>query len=151
ALAYISSVSFLGWDGVGLCSYLLIGFWYKDYRKASAGMKAFVVNRVGDWGFICGLSLLFWGMGGAWLDQGRYLSDYRARFIAVHAEEWSHGEEEGDEPAEHTGGAAKQGDHQGAEQHEDKAEEGPRGKRDINAIARSGNGKGELTFTAYPG
>ena len=48
-------VMFFGWEGVGLCSYLLIGFWYKDYKKATAGMKAFVVNRVGDWGFICGL------------------------------------------------------------------------------------------------
>src|SRR5207248_3476738 len=57
-------VMFFGWEGVGLCSYLLIGFWWKDYRKASAGMKAFVVNRVGDWGFVVGLMLLFWSMGG---------------------------------------------------------------------------------------
>ena len=80
-------VMFFGWEGVGLCSYLLIGFWYKDYKKATAGMKAFVVNRVGDWGFICGLALLFWGVGGAWVDQGRYLSDYRARFVAAQPEE----------------------------------------------------------------
>src|SRR5215813_13642951 len=65
-------VMFFGWEGVGLCSYLLIGFWYKDYKKASAGMKAFVVNRVGDWGVICGLGLLFWGLGGAWTEHGRY-------------------------------------------------------------------------------
>ena len=43
---------FFGWEGVGLCSYLLIGFWYKDFDKATAGMKAFVVNRVGDFAFI---------------------------------------------------------------------------------------------------
>ncbi|HUB09496.1 MAG TPA: NADH-quinone oxidoreductase subunit L [Myxococcales bacterium] len=42
---------FVGWEGVGLCSYLLIGFWYDDAAKASAGRKAFVVNRIGDFGF----------------------------------------------------------------------------------------------------
>ena len=57
---------FFGWEGVGLCSYLLIAFWYTDPAKAAAGMKAFVVNRIGDFGFIVGLFLLFWGLGGAW-------------------------------------------------------------------------------------
>lgn len=52
-------VLFLGWEGVGLCSYLLIGFWYTDMEKSIAGMKAFVVNRVGDLGFLLGLFLLF--------------------------------------------------------------------------------------------
>jgi NADH-quinone oxidoreductase subunit L len=55
---------FVGWEGVGLCSYLLIGFWYTDLAKAAAGVKAFVVNRVGDFAFITGLFLLFWGLGG---------------------------------------------------------------------------------------
>jgi NADH-quinone oxidoreductase subunit L len=41
-------VMFVGWEGVGLCSYLLIGFWFTDSEKAAAGMKAFVVNRIGD-------------------------------------------------------------------------------------------------------
>ncbi|MDK9699267.1 MAG: NADH-quinone oxidoreductase subunit L [bacterium] len=50
---------FIGWEGVGLCSYLLIGFWYKDMAKASAGKKAFVVNRIGDWGFLLGMLLMF--------------------------------------------------------------------------------------------
>ena len=59
-------VMFFGWEGVGLCSYLLIAFWYTDPAKAAAGMKAFVVNRFGDFGFILGLFLLFWGLGGAW-------------------------------------------------------------------------------------
>jgi len=53
---------FFGWEGVGLCSYLLIGFWYTDVAKAKAGMKAFVVNRIGDWGFVSGLLILFWGV-----------------------------------------------------------------------------------------
>jgi NADH-quinone oxidoreductase subunit L len=57
---------FFGWEGVGLCSYLLIGFWYKEKKNASAGMKAFVVNRIGDWGFVTGLFFLFWGLGGSW-------------------------------------------------------------------------------------
>ena len=54
---------FLGWEGVGLCSYLLIGFWYEDDEKASAGKKAFIVNRIGDAGFIFGTALLFWYLG----------------------------------------------------------------------------------------
>ena len=60
---------FVGWEGVGLCSYLLIGFWFTDLEKAQAGMKAFIVNRVGDFGFFVGLMLLFWtlfeGSGGS--------------------------------------------------------------------------------------
>ncbi|MFQ5352441.1 MAG: proton-conducting transporter membrane subunit, partial [Candidatus Binatia bacterium] len=54
---------FVGWEGVGLCSYLLIGFWYTDSDKASAGKKAFVVNRIGDAGFLLGAFLLYWTMG----------------------------------------------------------------------------------------
>ncbi len=59
---------FLGWEGVGLCSYFLIGFWYEDPEKAYAGLKAFVVNRIGDFGFLLGIFLLFWGLGrnGVW-------------------------------------------------------------------------------------
>src|SRR5262247_4116567 len=59
---------FVGWEGVGLCSYLLIGFWYTDDEKASAGKKAFIVNRIGDAGFLLGLFLLFWSLGekGVW-------------------------------------------------------------------------------------
>jgi NADH-quinone oxidoreductase subunit L len=51
-------VMFVGWEGVGLCSYLLIGFWYEDPEKAAAGKKAFLTNRVGDAGFLIGLMLL---------------------------------------------------------------------------------------------
>src|SRR5215470_10148174 len=59
---------FVGWEGVGLCSYLLIGFWYTDDEKASAGKKAFIVNRIGDAGFLLGIFLLFWSLGeaGVW-------------------------------------------------------------------------------------
>ena len=53
---------FVGWEGVGLCSYLLIGFWYEDAANASAGTKAFVTNRVGDVGFLLGSFLLAWGL-----------------------------------------------------------------------------------------
>jgi len=60
------AVMFFGWEGVGLASYLLIAFWYSDPEKARAGMKAFVVNRIGDLGFLLGLLLLFWALGGAW-------------------------------------------------------------------------------------
>ncbi|HTL53880.1 MAG TPA: NADH-quinone oxidoreductase subunit L [Planctomycetota bacterium] len=55
---------FVGWEGVGLCSYLLIGFWYEDPEKAKAGRKAFVVNRIGDVGFLLGICIfLFTGVG----------------------------------------------------------------------------------------
>ena len=50
---------FFGWEGVGLCSYLLIGFWYKKPSANSAAIKAFVVNRVGDFGFAIGIFLIF--------------------------------------------------------------------------------------------
>jgi NADH-quinone oxidoreductase subunit L len=52
-------VMFVGWEGVGLCSYLLIGFWYRKKSASDAGKKAFIVNRVGDFGFILGVLLLF--------------------------------------------------------------------------------------------
>ncbi|HOB53397.1 MAG TPA: NADH-quinone oxidoreductase subunit L [Acidobacteriota bacterium] len=50
---------FLGWEGVGLCSYLLIGFYFHKPSAAAAGKKAFIVNRIGDFGFVVGLVLLF--------------------------------------------------------------------------------------------
>jgi NADH-quinone oxidoreductase subunit L len=55
-------VLFVGWEGVGLCSYALIGFWYKELANASAGSKAFIVNRVGDFGFVVGMFALFWAL-----------------------------------------------------------------------------------------
>jgi NADH-quinone oxidoreductase subunit L len=53
-------VMFVGWEGVGVCSYLLIGFWFLDDHNAKCGQKAFVVNRIGDFGFLLGIFLLFW-------------------------------------------------------------------------------------------
>ncbi|MDQ3068738.1 MAG: NADH-quinone oxidoreductase subunit L [Acidobacteriota bacterium] len=52
-------VMFVGWEGVGLCSYLLIGFWFKKKSASDAGKKAFIVNRIGDFGFILGMLLIF--------------------------------------------------------------------------------------------
>jgi NADH-quinone oxidoreductase subunit L len=60
------AMMFFGWEGVGLASYLLIAFWYTDPEKAKAGMKAFIANRFGDFGFLVGLLVLFWALGGAW-------------------------------------------------------------------------------------
>ncbi len=57
------AVMFIGWEGVGLCSYLLIGFWYGKDSAASAGKKAFVTNRVGDFGFLLGTGLLIATLG----------------------------------------------------------------------------------------
>src|SRR5687767_9854339 len=56
-------VMFVGWEGVGLCSYLLIGFWFTKQSASDAGKKAFIVNRVGDLGFILGMLSLFWAFG----------------------------------------------------------------------------------------
>ncbi len=58
-LANNYALMFVGWEGVGLCSYLLIGFWFERQSAADAGKKAFVVNRIGDAGFLLGIFLLF--------------------------------------------------------------------------------------------
>jgi NADH-quinone oxidoreductase subunit L len=75
------AMMFFGWEGVGLASYLLISFWYTDPEKAAAGMKAFVANRFGDFGFLVGLLLLFWGLGGSWAPRegGMRNTDYVPR------------------------------------------------------------------------
>ncbi len=57
------AVMFIGWEGVGLCSYLLIGFWFNKDSAANAGKKAFITNRVGDFGFILGIGLLIYHLG----------------------------------------------------------------------------------------
>jgi NADH-quinone oxidoreductase subunit L len=56
-------VLFVGWEGVGLASYLLIGFWFEDPEKAAAGKKAFITNRIGDAGFLLGMFLLYTVLG----------------------------------------------------------------------------------------
>ena len=56
-------VLFVGWEGVGLASYLLIGFWFGDMEKAAAGKKAFIVNRIGDAGFLLGMFVLYTTLG----------------------------------------------------------------------------------------
>ena len=55
---------FVGWEGVGLCSYLLIGYWFEDPAKAAAGKKAFVVNRIGDFGVLIAMFLVLWTLQG---------------------------------------------------------------------------------------
>jgi NADH-quinone oxidoreductase subunit L len=52
-------VMFVGWEGVGLCSYLLIGFWFTERINADAGLKAFIINRIGDFGFLVAMLLIF--------------------------------------------------------------------------------------------
>ena len=63
ALAGNFLVLFVGWEGVGLCSYLLIGFWYEKNSAADAGRKAFLTNRIGDWGCLLGVFLVFFTFG----------------------------------------------------------------------------------------
>ena len=62
------ALTFLGWEGVGVCSYLLISFWFTEEANAAAGKKAFITNRVGDWGFMLAM---FWAF--AALGSVRYL------------------------------------------------------------------------------
>src|SRR5262245_24909575 len=56
-------ITFLGWEGVGTCSYFLISFWFSDEANASAGKKAFITNRVGDWGFMLAIFVAFASVG----------------------------------------------------------------------------------------
>ncbi len=56
-------VMFVGWEGVGLCSYLLIGYWYEKKSASDAGKKAFITNRIGDWGFLIGVFLIYFTFG----------------------------------------------------------------------------------------
>ncbi len=56
-------VTFLGWEGVGACSYFLIAFWHEKASAATAGKKAFITNRVGDWGFMMAMFIAFWAVG----------------------------------------------------------------------------------------
>ena len=70
-------VMFVGWEGVGLCSYLLIGFWYTRPSAAEAGKKAFIMNRVGDFGFILGVLTLF-----AWCGSVNYHEVFHAAPLA---------------------------------------------------------------------
>ncbi len=69
---------FVGWEGVGLCSYLLIGFWFRKQSAADAGKKAFVVNRVGDFGFVLGMLLIFATFGTLDFQQVAAAADARA-------------------------------------------------------------------------
>jgi NADH-quinone oxidoreductase subunit L len=74
---------FVGWEGVGLCSYLLIGFWFEDSHKAFCGRKAFIANRIGDFGFLVGMFWLFVALKGKVGDAGVVTLSYD--FIRAHA------------------------------------------------------------------
>ena len=100
---------FFGWEGVGLCSYLLIAFWYTDSQKAAAGMKAFVVNRFGDFGFVLGLFLLFWALGGAWHKGPEGKLTYAETDMASLHTTANAGHEAGEPAAEHDSGHVKVG------------------------------------------
>ncbi|MGC8926672.1 MAG: NADH-quinone oxidoreductase subunit L [Myxococcota bacterium] len=75
---------FVGWEGVGLCSYLLIGFWYSEEEKANAGRKAFIVNRIGDLAFIIGIFLILGHFGSASfsvINERAYLTPENLAFV----------------------------------------------------------------------
>jgi len=71
-------VMFVGWEGVGLCSYLLIGFWFRKKSAADAGKKAFIVNRIGDFGFVLAMLLIFAAFGTLDFQQVAAAADGRA-------------------------------------------------------------------------
>src|SRR6056300_1012985 len=78
---------FFGWEGVGLCSYLLIGFWYKKESANNAAIKAFLVNRVGDFGFAIGIFLIFYYFGSVNYDEvflkAKSLIDKEINFLGI--------------------------------------------------------------------
>ena len=82
---------FFGWEGVGLVSYLLIGFWYEKEAALEGGLKAFLVNRVGDFGFILGIGLIFAAVGslhyGTVFNQAHVMANQSLQVISGHP--WS--------------------------------------------------------------
>jgi NADH-quinone oxidoreductase subunit L len=69
---------FVGWEGVGLCSYLLIGFWYTDHANADAGKKAFITNRIGDFGFLLGMFFILYALNSQGLPMSLSFEDLQA-------------------------------------------------------------------------
>jgi NADH-quinone oxidoreductase subunit L len=76
-------VMFIGWEGVGLCSFLLIGFWFEKTEYANAGRKAFVVNRIGDFAFLIGMFLLYWAVKDKGFAQSLDFGDLRSPVAGV--------------------------------------------------------------------
>ena len=80
-------LTFLGWEGVGACSYFLIAFWFEKEENASAGKKAFITNRVGDWGFMVAIFMTFFAFGtvtyAEFLPMAPGLAQTTATFIAL--------------------------------------------------------------------
>ena len=80
-------LTFLGWEGVGACSYFLISFWFEKDANATAGKKAFITNRIGDWGFMVGTFVVFFAFGSVtyqqFLPEASGLAQTTATFIAV--------------------------------------------------------------------
>src|SRR5688572_20483854 len=80
-------VTFLGWEGVGACSYFLIAFWFDKMPNAVAGKKAFVTNRIGDWGYMLGMFLTFGALGSItyYAEDGTGFLDHTSELAAVTA------------------------------------------------------------------
>ena len=76
---------YVGWEAVGLCSYALIGFWYKKPSAAGAAKKAFVVNRIGDFGFGLGIMMIWTLLGTLELHRGLRARSARSSRVADHA------------------------------------------------------------------
>jgi len=80
-------VMFIGWEGVGLCSYLLIGFWFKNQQFNNAAKKAFIMNRIGDLGFLLGMFLIFYTFGtftyNGVFEQAKVLSSGSGVLVAI--------------------------------------------------------------------
>jgi NADH-quinone oxidoreductase subunit L len=86
SLADNAVLFFAGWQVAGFAGASLVGLARGDYPRATDAVRVFLIGRLGDAALLAAIALLFWGMGGAWLDDDRFSSDYRARFIAVETE-----------------------------------------------------------------
>lgn len=120
-------VMLLGWEGIALGSAALLTVLG---RRVASGTRAFIAHRAGDALLLAGTALLFWGVGGQWLADGRYLPDYRARFVAV---------SEKVTPEEQ----------RPARQEEDDDDGGPRAS--VAELRARAGARGYLTFTSHPG
>ncbi len=143
---------FFGWEAVGLCSWALIGFWWQTGAKASAGRKAFVVNRVGDVGLVIGIALLYWGLGGSWTESD-YVPDLNARFAAVQvgAPPREGREVESAAPGQPPAAPADDEERATPAEADDQADQAEETPEERAASVPPMTGEGFLTLTSYSG
>ncbi len=144
---------FVGWEGVGLCSYLLIGFWWdkkapEGWKNSNAARKAFIVNRIGDFGLLMAIFLIFWTFGT--LDffkagelpntEAKYLVEWREHNgLEEHKEDADHGDDHSAEDADHSEGEQSADDRGEQKQAVIEGEEGDDHSEEGDAVASTGD------------